>query len=111
MIISDELWVFIIVVLKEFNIEILVEFLNRVWRIVNEYELKERKDKIIVYFCMGYFMNKVKWFCLQNYKCNIKFGMYFVSLLLNCKILKVVIEILYDIFVVLLLKNIISVNR
>lgn len=60
MIISDEFWVFIIVVLKEFNIENFIEFLFCVWKIVQGNELKECKDKIIVYFCIGYFMVKVK---------------------------------------------------
>lgn len=111
MIISDESWVFIIAALKEFNTETLAEFLNRAWRIANEHEPKERKDKTIVHLCTGHFMNKVKRFCLQNYKRNIKFGMYLVSLLLNCKTLKAATEILHDISVALLSKNITSANR
>lgn len=45
-------------------------------------------------------MKKVCRFCMVYYKCNIKFGMYMVSLLFNLKFIDEVIEILYDIVVI-----------
>lgn len=110
LIISDESWVFIIAALKEFNTETLKEFLHRTWNIALGKEPKKPNDKTIVHLCKSHFMQKVKRFCSLHYKRNLKFGLYFVSLLLNSKDLSEDAELFHDISVSLLSQNITNEN-
>lgn len=56
-------------------------------------------------------MQKVKRFCSLHYKRNLKFGLYFISLLLNSKDFSEAAEIVHDITVSLLLQNITNENN
>ena len=107
-IISDQSWVLILSALKIFNCETLLDFLTRLW---DEFRCKRQCGcKTVVYLCRSHFMNKVKRFCLKHYRKNLKFGLYVVSLLLNCKTLADASSVLNDIFVCLLSPYILPTN-
>ena len=56
-------------------------------------------------------MQKVKRFCSQHYKRNLKFGLYILSLLLNSKTLNEAAEIFHDISIALLSQYVTNENR
>ena len=56
-------------------------------------------------------MQKVKRFCSQHYKRNLKFGFYIISLLLNSKTLNEAAEIFHDISIALLSQYVTNENR
>ena len=56
-------------------------------------------------------MQKVKRFCSQHYKRNLKFGLYIISLLLNSKTLNEAAENFHDISIALLSQYVTNENR
>ncbi|XP_068222866.1 uncharacterized protein [Palaemon carinicauda] len=83
-----------------FNWETLNGYLQRCWNIFKgTASVTDATKKTIVHLCASHFMNKVKKFCLLNYKRNIKFGMYMISLLMNARTMSEAEQILHDICV------------
>jgi len=97
LIISDQSWVFILTALNVFNSESLAEFLIRMWD--EEHTKKRSLTKTKVHLCASHFMNKVKKFSLKHYKRHASFGLYSISLLMNCTSLIKAGQLLKEIFI------------
>ena len=87
-------------VLKAVNVETLEDYLNRCWRILNGSASSVDFKKTTVHICLAHIMNNMKRKIKDVQKKNLEYMLFFIGLLINCKTLTQMKEIILDGFVV-----------
>ena len=104
----DNSWAIILALLRCFNVETLAEYLNRRYNIVSGNANNCDFQKTIIHICLAHTMKSFKKRLLAVYKSNFSFGMYCLSLMANASTLNDLKELIFDISVLLLSKDLSS---
>ncbi len=102
----DNSWAIILALLRCFNVETLVEYLNRCYNIVSGNANNCDFKKTIIHICLAHTMKSFKKRLLAVYKSNFSFGMYCLSLMANASTLNDLKELILDISILLLSKDV-----
>ena len=88
--------------MKQFNRETMKEYISRCWRIVSGKAEEKDLQKTVFHICLSHHMKIMKKHCLNLIRHDFNYGMYMISLLLNCNTWSEAEEIWHDMTYILL---------